>query len=938
MHHWKHKILLLGALGLSACGMFQTPSKSTSPNTETTPNINFEAQGTPIVCSNQSAGGNFPYNSNGPLWRQQFFLNDNGTPLNYSTFSTDLPAVGNISMNPYVFNASGSTIKPQPWMYQYIYAPNTILSGTQSTGAVANNVVTSVSGIYGLLYNDSLKQFEIRIFSATGNKFKLYNAAGDVLPTEYGATQTYYPTINNNRVQIPTGQKVTLEFYLDPKVQYRKELIWASYKDASGVSKTDWVTVNMPYQEGILKVNAATYTVQEPTGIKTYQSAVNPLPKFKFVMRGYNNLVSADRPFLSRQGIYYTWPSSVPSGDWAAWNQFMDERKDYVLNWNLYDQKVGSASVDASGDPVLNAATVSTAAQWNLGTPAYANDKNCISKTFAPEYGSQQRFSVIQPAATVYSGATFTETQQGLKAEYFDNPDFTGKRVERLNSQINFNWGGYSPAPFISPETYSIRWSGSITPPTSGRYTLWITSGSPVRLVINGIKLLDVAQAAQPVSGEMFLRAGESYSLQMDFKHQTGDAQMKLEWQNPQMTRQVVPSSVMSPIVKKLVQKQTVTLNNNFTVAVKEDGTVWGWGSNIYNQIGNGVRTDYGPYFELGQILGLNEIKEVATNEFTSYTNSHQLALDVNGEVWSWGKNNDDGQLGYLPKGNNFNTKMDQLRFSQFAIPKKVAGLQKIKKIRVNWDRSIAISEDGKIYQWGNVYRTGYGSYLVSEIPETVKISAGGGDFGDAIDMLAVAKLAHVILKNDGTVWSYTDSTTSLVRGYPGGANHQLGQIIGLNGIVAIEGYGNVMYALDGSGQLWNWGASHLNANTNITPIKVNVLNDQKIVQVAVGSNLTLVRTEEGEVWAWGKASELGQANLQSADQFYPPVKIALPNGRKAVGIDAGVSGRFITDDMGDTWGWGVNNNCQILYFSSCNFINTITVPTKYPINGVMSP
>ncbi|WP_034336459.1 PA14 domain-containing protein [Deinococcus misasensis] len=545
-------VLLLGALGLSACGMFQTPTKPTSPTTETTPNTNFDAQGTPIVCTNQSAGGNFPYNLNGPLWRQQFFLNDNGTPLNYSTFSTDLPAVGNISMNPYVYNSTGGTYTPGPWMYQHIYAPNVILTGTQTNGAAANNIVVTASGNYGLSYNASLKQFDLPVVSSS-NKFKLYDAAGNLLPTEYGGSQTSMPSING-RVRIPTGQKVTLEFYLDPNVQYRPELIWATFKDASGVTKTDWVKVTMPYQEGILKVNAATYTVQEPTGIKTYQSAVNPLPKFKFVMRGYNNLVSSDRPFLNRQGIYYTWPSSVPSGNWTAWNQFMDERKDFVLNWNLYDQKVGSASVDASGNPVVNAATVTTPAQWNLGTPGYANDKNCISKTFAPESGSQQWFSVIQPAATVFSGATFTETQQGLKAEYFDNPDFTGKRVERLDSQINFNWGGYSPAPFISPETYSIRWSGSITPSYSEQYTFYFTGGSGMRLLVNGKTVIDQWDAPLSVAtGTITLKAGVKYPIELQYQHPLGNAQAILEWSSMSQSRSVMDSSVFSPIPVSII-------------------------------------------------------------------------------------------------------------------------------------------------------------------------------------------------------------------------------------------------------------------------------------------------------------------------------------------------------------------------------------------------
>lgn len=612
-------VLLLGALGFSACGMFQAPppAKPTSPTTETTPNTDFGAQGTPIVCTNQSAGGNFPYNSNGPLWRQQFFLNDNGTPLNYSTFSTDLPAVGNISMNPYVVNATGGTYTPGPWMYQYIYAPNVILTGTQTNGAAANNIVVTASGNHGLSYNASLKQFDLPVVSSS-NKFKLYDAAGNLLPTEYGGSQTSMPSING-RVRIPTGQKVTLEFYLDPKVQYRPELIWANFKDASGVSKTDWVKVTMPYQEGILKVNAATYTVQESTGIKTYQSATNPLPKFKFVMRGYNNLVSSDRQFMNRQGIYYAWPSSVPSGNWTAYNQFMDERKDFVLNWNLYDQKVGSATVDASGDPVLNAATVSTAAQWNLGTPGYANDKNCISKTLAPESGVMQRFSVIQPKAVVLSTSTFTETQQGLKAEFFDNPDFTGKRVERLNSQINFNWGGYSPAPYISPETYSIRWSGSITPAFNETYTFTFSGGSGVRVRVNHKTIIDQWDTPSAMNtGTIALRRGAKFDLQVEYKHLTGNASAKLEWQSPSQSREMIPARVLSPI-------GTTLLDTNGALAVPARFTV---GNDVVGATTVLSYVEEKPLTGGSQTIRVWEGPEVFTKARLLSANGQEVALD----------------------------------------------------------------------------------------------------------------------------------------------------------------------------------------------------------------------------------------------------------------------------------------------------------------------
>src|SRR5215213_9375800 len=48
----------------------------------------------------------------------------------------------------------------------------------------------------------------------------------------------------------------------------------------------------------------------------------------------------------------------------------------------------------------------------------------------------------------------------GLKAEYFDNPDFTGLSVARVDSNVNFQWEYDSPEATLEPTTFSARWTG----------------------------------------------------------------------------------------------------------------------------------------------------------------------------------------------------------------------------------------------------------------------------------------------------------------------------------------------------------------------------------------------------------------------------------------------------------------------------------------------
>lgn len=70
---------------------------------------------------------------------------------------------------------------------------------------------------------------------------------------------------------------------------------------------------------------------------------------------------------------------------------------------------------------------------------------------------------------TVFSSNANDETRPGLKAEYFSGKSFAGTPViERIDKAIDFDWNAASPAPGVSSETFSVRWTGSITAPAPG--------------------------------------------------------------------------------------------------------------------------------------------------------------------------------------------------------------------------------------------------------------------------------------------------------------------------------------------------------------------------------------------------------------------------------------------------------------------------------------
>lgn len=84
---------------------------------------------------------------------------------------------------------------------------------------------------------------------------------------------------------------------------------------------------------------------------------------------------------------------------------------------------------------------------------------------------------------------------------------------------------------------------------------------------------------------------------------------------------------------------KSIAAGGGHTVALKQDGTVWTWGYNFYGQLGYGEPFDNSSHCTPELVQGLSGVVSIAAGE--NYT----LALKQDGTVWTWGKN-DNGQLG----------------------------------------------------------------------------------------------------------------------------------------------------------------------------------------------------------------------------------------------------------------------------------------------------
>ncbi len=158
-------------------------------------------------------------------------------------------------------------------------------------------------------------------------------------------------------------------------------------------------------------------------------------------------------------------------------------------------------------------------------------------------------------AVTVSLPVTITVTPPpigggtGLRGDYFDNADFTGTRVRRVDPVVSFDWGGGSPDPAIGAEQFSARWTGQVQPRFSESYTFFTTTDDGGRLWVNNQLIIDRWQDQGPTewSGVIALQAGQLYDIRMEYYENGGGAAAYLRWSSPNTIYETIPSAQLYP-------------------------------------------------------------------------------------------------------------------------------------------------------------------------------------------------------------------------------------------------------------------------------------------------------------------------------------------------------------------------------------------------------
>lgn len=334
---------------------------------------------------------------------------------------------------------------------------------------------------------------------------------------------------------------------------------------------------------------------------------------------------------------------------------------------------------------------------------------------------------------------------------------------------------------------------------------------------------------------------------------------------------------------------------SDYSLALKADGTVWGWGRNSSGQLGNGSIIDADNPLA---VSGLVNATAIAAGEIRA------IALKADGSVWAWGNNaygylgaaSSDTCTGYTP--------------SCAKTPIQVAGLGGATAIAAGVSYFATLKSDGTVWGWGDNYGNGTLGNGITPVSATPTQVPGLSD----INAVAVGSGHALALKNDGSVWGWGYNSSGQLGTATTGSKLPLA-VEGLSGVTAIAAGGYQSLALKADGGVWGWGSIG-DSSGSAQPAQIGA---SKITAgaIAAGNRHALALALDGTVWAWGR-NDYGQLGTGDKTDSATPVQVSGLTGVTA--IAAGYSHSLALKADGSVWVWGHVGAKSVSTIDQCSF------------------
>jgi alpha-tubulin suppressor-like RCC1 family protein len=357
-------------------------------------------------------------------------------------------------------------------------------------------------------------------------------------------------------------------------------------------------------------------------------------------------------------------------------------------------------------------------------------------------------------------------------------------------------------------------------------------------------------------------------------------------------------SNISSPVqVGALTNWSKVALASSHTIAVKTDGTLWAWGSGLNGRLGLNSVTTYSSPVQVGALTNWSSV---------SCGNSHTMAVKTDGTLWAWGL----GTNGRLGDGG----------ITSRSSPVQIGTLTDWSTVFCGMDYSMAIKTDGTLWGWGTNNNGQLGDGTITEYSSPVQV-------GTLTNWSSVScGNSHTMaIKTDGTLWGWgTNFNGQLGIGDFSSRSSpvQIGTLTNWTANITCDNSNTMAVKTDGT--LWAWGTNGFNGestdylydetsnvyNTSrfqyTSPVQIGTLTSWSKVaamrryQTTTTNRPFIALTTTGDVYGGG--STVGYDVLTTLSYSSP---IQLSNISNISFISNGNNKTFFINTSGSLWGMG---------------------------------
>ncbi|WP_147443554.1 RCC1 domain-containing protein [Corallococcus sicarius] len=344
----------------------------------------------------------------------------------------------------------------------------------------------------------------------------------------------------------------------------------------------------------------------------------------------------------------------------------------------------------------------------------------------------------------------------------------------------------------------------------------------------------------------------------------------------------------------------SVAAGRQHALALREDGTVWAWGSNLMGQVGAGAEAGAVP--APVQVPGLTGVAGIACGA------DHSLARKADGTVWAWGSNA-HGQLGA-------GTSASSSRLPIRVMDEQGAALTRVVELAAGAEHGLALREDGTVWAWGFNSNGQLGNGLPDSqqaAPTQVKNAQGTGPLSNIVSITG-GNWHSLAVDGEGHAWAWGfnirgqlgDGSTTR-RFLPIAVQDTAGTGV-LSGLKALAAGDNFSLAVGSDGRLWAWGYN-FQGQLGLGD-KVNRSRPTPSAGatgrgwVVTHYDRTLAAHADGTLWVSGR-NHKGQLGTGTTTSHAAPVQLTLPSGVVNAAISDSHSLAVLTD--GSVWAWGDN-------------------------------